>query len=67
MKSNLSSKSLKVRAVGMVTVILLLVIGALTIYLTIGFTGGYKRALQEKSSVVGNEFRNDLSKALSLG
>lgn len=67
MKLNLSSKSLKVRAVGMVAVILLLVIGALTVFLTLGFTGSYKRALQEKSSVVGNEFKNDLAKALNLG
>jgi phosphate/phosphite/phosphonate ABC transporter binding protein len=67
MKANIFSKSLKLKAVVMVAAILVLVIGALTAYLTYAFSGSYKTALQEKSSVVGNEFINELAKALNLG
>ncbi len=67
MKFDISGKSLKIKAVAMVAAILVLVIGALTIYLTAGFSGSYKQALQEKSSVIGNEFKNELAKALNLG
>jgi len=67
MKLNLTTKSLKVRALGMVAMILLIVIAVSNAVLTLGFTQSYTKALLDKAFVVGEGFRNDLSKTLNLG
>ncbi|MBI5694175.1 MAG: phosphate/phosphite/phosphonate ABC transporter substrate-binding protein [Nitrospirae bacterium] len=67
MKLDFTIKSLKFRALGMVTGMLVLVVTLLTVALTYGFTSSYTDAFLDKAFVVGQEFRNNLSKALNLG
>jgi len=67
MKIRLSAKSLKLRALVMVTVILVVVITALTAALTYGFTRSYTEALLGKAFAIGEGFKGDLSKTLNLG
>ena len=67
MNLNLSTKSLKFRAMGVVAAILLVVITALTAALTYGFTKSYTEAFMGKTFVTGEQFAEDLSKSLNLG
>jgi len=67
MRLSLATKSLRLRALGMMAAILVVVIAALTLALTWGFTSGYKEALLAKSQILGGQMRNDLSKTLNLG
>jgi len=67
MKFNLSTKSLKFRAMGVVAAILVVVITALTAALTYGFTRSYTEAFMGSTRVTGEQFVEELSKSLSLG
>jgi len=67
MELRFSPRSLKVRALFMVTAILTLAIALLSITLTVSFRKHYRDALLEKSFVIGKQFRSELSKALNLG
>ncbi len=67
MKTILSARSLKIKALLTIAVLLLVVIGALTAYLSYDFTGAYTEAVLRSSFTVGEGFRDDLSKSINLG
>ena len=60
-------KSLRVRVLGMVALILLGVITVSTAALTYGFTSAYTGALLSRSFTLGEAFRNTLAKSINLG
>lgn len=62
-----SRKSLKIKALAMVAVLLMCVIGALTAYLSFDFTSTYTEALLRNSFTVGKSFAKEISKSTSLG
>jgi hypothetical protein len=67
MNIRLSAKSLKIKALLTIAVLLMIVIGALTAYLSYDFTGAYTEAVLRGSFTVGEEFSDDLSKSINLG
>jgi len=67
MKLNISTKSLKFRAMGMVAAILLVVVIGLTTALTYGFTRSYTEAFMGKTYVIGEQLASELGKSLNLG
>ncbi|HEY3346125.1 MAG TPA: phosphate/phosphite/phosphonate ABC transporter substrate-binding protein [Nitrospirota bacterium] len=67
MNLRITTKSLRIKALGMVALILLGVIAASTAVLTYGFTKAYTQALLGKAFTIGDSFRDELTGSLNLG